>query len=622
MFLVDQLILIGGILLLIGIISSKFSMRMGLPVLVLFLVVGMLAGSEGIGGIAFENFAVAHAIGTLALAAILFDGGLRTPVEAIRAVWKPSVLLATMGVLVTAVVTGVAAEYILDISLYHGLLLGSIAGSTDAAAVFSVLRSQGLRLQKRLAALLEFESGSNDPMAIFLTVGLIEVISGRMEMGPQLLQLFAMQMGIGIAVGLVVGWASVRVVNRINLSTAGLYPVLTGACGLVSFGAAAVLGGSGFLAIYITGIVLGNSRIVFQRGTFLFHDGLAWMGQISMFVVLGLLSFPSELLGVAVQGLLVAAVLIFVARPLAVVPLLLPFGFNVREHVFISWVGLKGAVPIILATYPPLFGVAGGELIFNVVFFVVLISAITQGWTLPLFAERLGLQDEAIQESPVSLEITSLRDVDADIVEYTVGEETRATGRMLSELTLPEGVSVAMIARENTLIPPRGPTQIRAGDHVFVILRTETRPLVDRIFSRQPAVQKELPTLVEFPLMGKTTAADLWEFYGISLGTEGNRTLDEVIRERLGDNPPVGASLFAGGLCLRVREVERGRITWAGLAIPDSSAVERQTAADEAHCSKRPPEVRPETSPEPEDAVTRSDATSEHVKGSDQPGKR
>jgi potassium/hydrogen antiporter len=566
-FLVDQILLVGAILLLVGIVSSKFATRLGLPVLVLFIGVGMLAGEEGLGRIAFDNYTLAHGIGTIALGLILFDGGLRTPLRAFRVAWKPSALLATVGVLITSVVTGVAAAWILDIPLLHGILLGSIVGSTDAAAVFAILRSKGLHLEERLGSTLEIESGSNDPMAIFLTVGLLEVLLGRMPLGPELLIFFVLQMGVGALAGLAVGWGAVRLINRINLEAAGLYPVLTGVCGMLSFGMAAALGGSGFLAVYIAGIVIGNSRVVFHRGTLLFHDGLAWVGQIVMFVVLGLLSFPSHLLEVAGPALLIAAVLILVARPLGVVPLLLPFGFNVREMLFLSWVGLKGAVPIILATYPLLFGLPGGGLLFNVVFFVVLVSAVTQGWSLPTVARLLRLQKPGEPEPPVTLEITSLRDVDADIVEYTLTGDSRAAGRRLNQLSLPEGVVVAMIAREQSLIPPRGSTQLLAGDHVFVVLRPEVRPLVDRVFRRDGRMQGELPSLVEFPLMGSTSVEELWEFYGIRLGAPGEQTLDSVIRERLSGRAEVGNVLEIGELTLHVREITDGRVTMVGLAI-------------------------------------------------------
>ncbi len=487
MFLIDRLILLAAVLLLAGIVSSKFSARMGLPVLVLFLGIGMLAGEDGIGGIEFDNVDIAHAIGTLSLAVILFDGGLQTRSSALRAVWKPSLLLATVGVIVTAVITGLAAASILGVRPLVGLLLGSIVASTDAAAVFSILRSQGLHLRKRVAATLEVESGSNDPMAIFMTVGLLEVLTGRLDFGPGLLTLFIQQMGIGAVVGVGAGWLAVRAVNRIQLAAPGLYPVLAGACGLAAFGLAASTGGSGFLAIYLAGIVLGNSRTVFQRGTFLFMDGLAWICQITMFVVLGLLSTPTDVLPVAGTGLLVSAVLILVARPAAVVPLLAPFGFSIREHALIAWVGLKGAVPIILATFPLMFGLPEGPLIFNVVFFVVLVSATLQGWTLPALATRLGLQEDAAPAPPAFLELLALRDVNAEIIDYSVSADSTLAGRTVEALHLPDGAIVALVSRDGSLIAPRGSTQLRAGDHLFVIARTSDRGAVNRVLGHDEA---------------------------------------------------------------------------------------------------------------------------------------
>lgn len=484
MFLVDQLILLAGILILIGIVSSKLSARMGLPVLVLFLAIGMLAGEDGPGGIEFDNFAAAHGIGTLALGIILFDGALQTRLPSLRAAWKPSALLATIGVLVTAVVTGLAAWQMLGVSPLVGMLLGSIVASTDAAAVFSVLRSQGLHLRPRVAATLEIESGSNDPMAIFLTVGLLQVLTAGVPLGIGMLQLFALQMGVGAVVGLVTGWLAVRLINRIQLAAPGLYPVLAGACGLLAFGIAAALQGSGFLAIYLAGIVLGNSRTVFQRGTFLFMDGLAWVGQITMFVVLGLLSTPSELIPVAGRALAIAAVLMLVARPLAVVPLLLPFRYSWQEHLLISWVGLKGSVPIILATFPLMFGLAEGRLLFDVVFFVVLLSATLQGWTLPTLATWLGLQERQPAQAQVSLELLSLHDVNAEIVDYAISEGSPLASSPIRDLGLPEGALVALISRGRQLVAPRGSTRLEAGDHLFVIAPAATRAEVDRAFSR------------------------------------------------------------------------------------------------------------------------------------------
>lgn len=569
MFLVDKIVLLGGLMLLLGIASSKFSARFGVPVLVLFLAIGMLTGSEGIGGLAFESYGLAHGIGTLSLALILFDGGLSTPLSAVRAVWKPSLMLAVPGVLITAGITGVAAARILNISWLEGLLLGSIVGSTDAAAVFAVLRFGGVHLPERLASTLEIESGTNDPMAIFLTVGLIEVLTGKMEIGPDLLMLFFLQMGVGTLVGLSIGYVAVYLINRINLDAAGLYPILVSAFGMLSFGFATSFEGSGFLAVYLTGMIIGNSRIVFQRGIFLFHDAAAWLAQIVMFVVLGLLSFPSHLLEVAPRGLLIAAVLIFVARPVAVAFSLFPFKFNWREQTFLSWVGLKGAVPITLATFPLLFNLPGATLLFNVVFFVVVISALIQGWTLPWVARKLDLEIPADPEAPITVEISSLRHVEGDIADYTVSADSRAAGRLVKELALPEGAVIAIITRADKMIPPQGNTRIEPGDHAVLFLTQGTRPLVNKIFSRRGADDEELPESLEFPLRGATTVGELEEFYGIQMDEPDARTLDQMLRQRLGgDHLKLGRHVDFGPIALYVRGLgEHGVIDRVGMVI-------------------------------------------------------
>ena len=567
MFVVDRLILVAGILLLFAIASSKFSSRMGMPVLVLFLGVGMLAGEEGIGRIHFENYTLAHGIGTLALAVIIFDGGLRTPLRTFRSVLRPALGLATLGVVITALITGFAAAAILDVPLLYGVLLGSIVGSTDAAVVFSLLRGSGVHLRERLSATLEVESGSNDPMAVFLTIGVAEVILGQMELGLPLLGFLAMQAVIGGVAGLAVGRLSALLNNRINLDAAGLYPILTAACGLFAYGAAASLGGSGFLSVYIAGIVLGNSRIVFERGILLFTDGMAWLGQIVMFIVLGLLSTPSEIVQVTGAGLLVSAVLIFIARPVAVFLLLAPFRFNFRELLLLSWVGLKGSVPIILATYPLMLGVPNAELLFNVVFFVVLVSALTQGWSLPLVARKLALVAPAKPEAAVTLEITSLRHVDGDIVEYTVYSDCRAANRHIRDLALPDGVVVSMIARQQRIIPPRGGTRVEPGDHVFLVLRPGVRPLVDRMFGPGGAVE-DAASRIEFPLAPEMTVGELEDFYGVRIDSPPSLTIAGLIEERIGEGGlAVDDALALGGVILRVKEIHEGRIGQVGLEI-------------------------------------------------------
>lgn len=565
MFPVDSLILLAGVLLAIGIVSSKLSSRVGLPVLVLFLFVGMLAGSEGIGGIAFENYTVAHGVGTLALVFILFDGGLRTDFGLFRLAAAPAFVLATAGIILTALAVGAAVVAIFEVPWLNGLLLGSIVSSTDAAAVFAVFRSKGMRVRQRLAATLEIESGSNDPMAILLTVVCLELLLGRLEPGPGIAWFFLRQLGLGGLIGWLAGRGGAAVISRIRLDAPGLYPVLTGAIALFAYGAAASVGGSGFLSVYLAGIVLGSRRIVFRRGVFLFHDGLAWLAQIAMFVMLGLLSFPSRLAEVAEPSLLVGAVLVFVARPAAVLACLLPFRFSIRDVTFIAWGGLKGSVPVILATYPLMWGLPGADLLFDIVFFVVLVSAVTQGWTLPPLARLLGLREPVAPEAPATLEITSLRDVEGDIVEYILEEETRVAGRRVRDLALPDGVLVAMIVRGHSVIPPRGSTRIEPGDHVFVLLHPRVRALVDRVFSRFAAAPPV--EIGEFPLRGSTRAGDLEEFYGIRLDTDRSVTIDEFLRSSLGDRAQPGESLAVGGVTLTIREMVDGLVETAGLSI-------------------------------------------------------
>lgn len=607
MFFVDTLILVAGVLLLLGIASSKFSARFGVPVLVMFLGLGMLAGSEGIGGIHFENYSLAHGVGTVALALILFDGGLRTPYRSIRSAWKPAGALATVGVFITALITGVAATWILKLSLLQGLLLGSIVGSTDAAAVFAVLRSGGIHLRRRIADTLEVESGSNDPMAIFLTVGLIQVLTGVIPLGAGLLLLFLNQMGVGLVVGVVIGKCAVWVIDHIRLDAAGLYPVLATAFALLSFGLAAQLQGSGFLAVYLTGIVIGNSRIVFHRGVLLFHDAAAWLGQILMFTVLGLVSFPSRLIEVAGPGLLIAAVLVLIARPAAVFVSVIGFRFSPREQMFLSWGGLKGAVPITLATFPLLHGMPNAPLMFDVVFFVVLISALIQGWSLPALARRLHLESPRRAESPVTLEISSLQHVEGDIVDYFVDHDTKASGRLVRELALPEEVVVALIVRDRQIMLPKGSTRIERGDHVIVVLRPAVRPLVDRVFARQETIDEDLPRALEFPLKGSILARDLEQYYGVHLGTDADATIDEAMRRQLGNEKVrLGASVQCERIVLHVRALtSQGTIETVGMVILPEPSEAPAGSTDEAAASPPQP-TQPEPEPKGTDPPTKA----------------
>ncbi|BDF93549.1 MULTISPECIES: potassium/proton antiporter [Pseudoalteromonas] len=567
MFVIDNIILVSAILILFGVISSKLSARVGLPVLVLFLLVGMLAGEDGIAGISFDNAEAAHALGTLALAIILFDGGLQTPISSIKQVWKPASALATVGVLLTAVITGAVATYILDLPVLQGILLGAIVGSTDAAAVFALLRSAGIHLNKKLKSTLEIESASNDPMAIFLTVGLLEVLVNKMTFGGDLLLLFVQQMGVGALCGVLIGKLATWFINRIKLNTSGLYLVMVTAFGLLSFGLSASLGGSGFLAVFITGVILGNSEFVYKRSIFLFHDGLAWLGQITMFVVLGLLINPSSLLDVWLEGLFIAFALIFIARPLAVAPILKLFGFNNRETMFVSWVGLRGSVPIILAIFPLLFGLPGAELIFNVVFFVVLISATLQGASMPWIAKKLGLVEPPPVVAAAKLEITALNEIDIEIVEYTLSDASRVVGRRLSRAALPESVVVAMITRGSSTIPPRGSTVLKSQDHLFVVLKPYNRPFVDLVFAATDATHQQENHLAknELRVKGVTLVGDIFYSYNMKIEAPEKLSLEELINQKL--TPPLckGAIVVINNVQLRVITMVNTRIVTIGL---------------------------------------------------------
>ncbi|WP_255000845.1 potassium/proton antiporter [Cyanobium sp. Alchichica 3B3-8F6] len=549
---INVAVLLAGVLLLLGITSSKFSARLGVPVLVLFLTVGMLAGSEGLGRIPFENYGLANSVGSVALALILFDGGLRTSLASVQQVWKPALALSTVGVLLTALITGLAASWVLKLPMLPGLLLGSIVGSTDAAAVFAVLRSSGLKLPERLTSTLEVESGSNDPMAIFLTLGLMGMITGRADSAQALALLFVAQFGVGSLAGLLVGRLATWAINRINLDYPGLYPLLALAFGLVAFGLAAVLGGSGFLAVYVAGIVLGSSSIVFRRGILSFHDATAWLGQIVLFVMLGLLSFPSRLLAVAWEGLLIALVLILVARPIAVWASAWPFRFRSRELAFLSWVGLKGAVPITLATFPLMAGVPQSQLIFNAAFFVVLISAITQGWSLPLVARALQIGRPADPIPALSVEINALRHVDGEILDYTVNAKAPVAGQQLRDLALPDGVLVTLILRGREVLMPRGTTTLMPGDHVFVALRISLEPLINRLFDPDPE-PSALPSDLPLSFNPATTLAQLHRFYGLPLPLEmAGSAAAQSLEALLAQSAPGDAPGNAHGKALRV----------------------------------------------------------------------
>jgi cell volume regulation protein A len=465
----EHILLVASILLIAGVLVSKLSSRLGIPALLLFIGLGMLAGSEGPGGIPYDDPRSAQFTGVVALAFILFAGGLDTDRKSLSGVLWQGLSLATVGVLITAVVVGFAAMAVLKLSWLEGLLLGSIVSSTDAAAVFSILRGQRIGLKGATTPLLELESGSNDPMAAFLTMAVIALLGDAHASWISIPLMFVLQMVVGAVAGFAAGKATVLVLNWLKLETEGLYPVLTIGAVLLAYSVAAILQGSGFLAVYIAGIVIGNSEVIQKRSLVRFHDGIAWLMQIAMFLVLGLLVFPSRLIAVAGPSLLISLSLILIARPVAVFAALAAARLRFSQKVFISWVGLRGAVPIVLATFPYLGGIPKPDLYFDVVFFIVLSSVLLQGTTLRYAARWLRLECPLPPSRQYPLELVSTGQTNSDLVPLTVAGNSSAAGKRIMDLHLPASALVVLIARGDNFIAPRGATLLQAGDTLQVL---------------------------------------------------------------------------------------------------------------------------------------------------------
>ncbi|MCU7493689.1 MAG: potassium/proton antiporter [Ignavibacteria bacterium] len=481
---VEYYILISSILILISIGIARFSHNLGIPTLLLFIGIGMLAGSEGIGGIEFDNAYIAQTVGIIALIFILFSGGLGTDWTEVRPVLRDSLSLATLGVFLTAIITGLLAYMVLDLSLLACILIGSIVSSTDAAAVFAVLRSKNVSLKNRLKPLLELESGSNDPMAVFLTLGLIQLNLKPDTSLWNLLGLFLMQMGLGSVIGLASGRGIAFLINYLKVPYQGVYPVLLLASACFVYSATALLNGSGFLAVYIAGIVIGNQEIVHKKVLNRFFDSMAWLSQICVFLILGLLVFPSRLIKVTESGLLLSFFLIFIARPLSVFISMIFSKFSFREKLFISWVGLRGAVPIVLATFPLMYGVQGAGFFFSLVFFIVLTSALLQGWTINPMARLLKVDTPEVKVPQSPIEFSQVEGMDADLVDFYVFEGSKNVGKSLVELRLPHDSLVVLINRNENYIVPSGGTTIENGDILLILVSNENLNKVKEILSR------------------------------------------------------------------------------------------------------------------------------------------
>jgi cell volume regulation protein A len=471
-----------GVLLLLSALASRITRRTRLPIPLLFLALGMLAGSQGIGRIPFEDYRLAFRLGTAALIVILFDGGLNTSFALVRRWYRPAAALATVGVVVTAALIALVARA-LGFSWADACLLGAVVSSTDAAAVFAVLRASGVQLKKRVGVTLELESGLNDPMAVMLTLAVTNALTTHALAWSSLVGML-LEIALGLAGGFAIGAGGGVLLRRARLSVLGLYPVLTTGIAFLAFAVPTLLHGSGFLAVYLAAVILGRSELPYRTGLLRVHDAAAWFAQVGMFLLLGLLVFPADLVPLTLPAVALGLVLAFVARPLAVALCLLPFRFPWNEVLYVGWVGLRGAVPIVLATFPVLAGLPGAERVFDVVFFIVVVNSILPGATVGWVTRRLRLQSSAPPPSPALLEIAARDPLHGEVLAFHVDSASAVCGAAIADVPFPPAASALLVVRGECLVAARGATVLATGDYVYVLCQPPDRPFVQLLFGR------------------------------------------------------------------------------------------------------------------------------------------
>ncbi|WGS05939.1 potassium/proton antiporter [Bradyrhizobium sp. ISRA443] len=559
-------ILLGAVLVMAGILSSLLALRFGAPLLLVFLLVGMLAGDSGPGHLQFDDVRTTYLVGSVALALILFDGGLKTRFASIRTVLAPSIMLATAGVLLTALVTAPVARYVLDLNWIESLLVGAVVASTDAAAVFLLVHTQGLRLRPRVGATLEAESGTNDPFAIFLTLMLVEFISFGQSSASHIAMEFIQEAVLGAVIGVIGGRLVVLALNYVALPQ-GLHAPFVTTAALVIFGGSQIVHASGFLAVYLAGIIIGNRPTRAHNSVVTFLDAATWLAQIVMFVLLGLLVSPHRLVASAGGAVLVAFALMLVARPLAVLVCLAPFKFNWREKVFIAWTGLRGAVAIFLASIPMLVGLSKAYLYFDVAFVVVIISLLLQGWTLAPAARRLHVALPRTERGPRRVEL----DLPGQLEQQLVGYPVRPKSLYFRRGLIPSWSKPTLVIRDERILTPTEADPVEPGDYLYLLAPPERAEALDRFFVDMPPSTAPDPHLLgDFMVSGEHTLGELAEIYGVKVDeNQAKLTLADYFDINLDRAPKEGAELALDAIVLVARNISGGRVNVVGLRLPE-----------------------------------------------------